>query len=193
MREAALLSGAALSAAVLTACNGGATESGGMDGFRAFARQIDEAVASGDGTLLEQQVASGGVDFWTGDVGILGAPRERARSAFEHLVSEALTGESDEFGGGEARSFAIAKSSDEPRDEERYQAILSAIVPLGYEPGSYRTVQVYEFGFRGDRWVLVTVIVNPHAGLSVYPFAGAWLRGECDICFDHWERWEGTP
>jgi hypothetical protein len=163
-----------------------------MDGFRAFAALIEEAVDEGDAGFLVGRTTPT-IYYSRGDVVSLSEPALTARSIFERLVSEANVDEADEFGSGGARSFAIAKRSDEPRGEERYQAILSAIVPLGYEPGLYRTVQVYEFGFRDGRWVLVTVLVNPHSGLSVYPFAGAWLRGECDICFDHWERWEGTP
>jgi hypothetical protein len=76
VRALAVLSGAALSAAVLTACDGDATEppflpeesptstaaaaeSGGMDGFREFARRIEEAVARGDGTIFEERAAPG--------------------------------------------------------------------------------------------------------------------------------------
>ena len=211
-----LLSSATFSAAVLTACDGGASEppflfetsptpteeatrepppeSGGMDGFREFAWLLDDVVQSGNGSLLERQ-ALPAIDYWSGDAGFIGAPRERVRTGFEYLMSETLVEESDEFGGGEVRLHALARRAEEPAyQENRYQAIISAIVPQSYPPREpYRNVTVYEFAFRDGRWRLVTVFVNPHAGLSVYPFAGAWLRGECDICFDHWERWEGTP
>ncbi len=193
MRAAALLSGAALSAAVLTACVGGAseppflseesptptaaaTESGGMDGFREFAALIDEAVTSGDGILLTARMPTQSVRALRGDV-VDYASWQEVRSWFESLVSEAVAEESDVFGGGEAILYAVARTG-----ESRYQAIVTAI-----EPSRYRRIGVYEFTFRDSRWRLVTASMDPGWSPEVF------LTGDCTECYDHWERWEGTP
>jgi hypothetical protein len=157
-----------------------------LESFREFAGLIDEAVRGGDGNLFERQALSE-VDMWSGDAGVLGRPPSEARESLERLVSDALPEQTDEFGSGEARLFALARSSEPRGGENRYWAILGANRPTSYQPGQYRSVVAYEFVLRAGQWRLPAVLHDPDAG----PFAAAWLRGECgDVCFDHWERWE---
>ena len=218
MRSIALLSGAVLSAAVLSACDGGAAEppflpdtsptvtatptpdpEAELESFREFARLIDDAVEDGDGSLVESRAVSNVEFVVEGDLVLLGELSGRLRSSFESLVSNALADQSDEFGTGEANLSALARRAKHPAyGENRYQAVVTAIVPQSRSAHApynapYRSIAVYEFAVRDGRWWLVLVLMDPHSGMTTEPSPAAWLRGECDTCFDHWERWEGPP
>lgn len=249
MRAAVLLSGAALSAAVLTACDGGATEppflveisptptaeatptaeptvvamptavsktptpppeSGGMDGFRAFATLIQTALTDKQAQFFTDRAAptkvlctgqeqlgpcagqqadtvESGVWYglWGTDAVGLVAPEE-VGSNFDSLVSMAAEAELDSFGTGEVALYALASSSAGAFDEgESYYAILTGI--FEDSEGPERRIAAYQFSFdKGGRWGL-------HGVVETGVLFDAWLSGECAGCYDHWERWEGTP
>jgi hypothetical protein len=226
VRAAALLSGAALSAALLTACDGGATEppflseelptltaapteSGGMDGFREFATLIQTALTDKQAQFFTDRAAptkvlctgqeqlgpcagqqadtvESGVWYglWGTDAVGLVAPEE-VGSNFDLFVSMAAEAESDSFGTGEVALYALASSPAGAFGEgESYYAILTGI--FDGSDGPERRIAAYEFSFNKGRWGLPGVV---EAGVLF----DEWLSGDCAECYDHWERWEGTP
>jgi hypothetical protein len=249
VRAAVLLSGAALSAAVLTACDGGATEvpflvetsplptvtatptaeptvvatpravsetptpppeSGGMDGFRAFAVLIDAALAEDGASLFadrgveEEMTCSGDEqlgpcsDQSAGTV-LTGIPGAAAQSdAFalftpgeyaamlEDWFADARLGLSDEYGGGGLTLYALAHRPADGGGEEAYQAIVTGIFTSG--PDAFRQARILSFQFLDERWRFTRELFA-----TVPQTAADWLTGDCAECYDHWERWEGTP
>ncbi|MEX0800303.1 MAG: hypothetical protein WD379_03705 [Dehalococcoidia bacterium] len=106
---------------------------------------------------------------------------------FIQTIEQALPTVADEFGSGAVSLYALTKRAEE---QPRYQAIVTAIVQ-DETAGSpkHRTLLIYEFAFRIDRWRLVELLVGEDpllSGLAV------WLGGECADCFGHWERWQGA-
>ncbi len=249
MRAAALLSGVTLSAAVLTACNGGATEppflpeesptptaaaqptaeptvvamptavsetptpppeSGGMDGFRAFAALIDAALAENDASFFagrgveDELVCTGeevlspcsayppgtilrGIPYgiYASDASGL-APPDEYEVMVESWFASARPDRNDEFGSGAPTLYALAHRMANPVAQEAYLAIVTAIVLR--EGVDERQSRILAFQVVEGRWRLIdeTFAWPPHT-------RDQWLSGECTECYDHWERWEGTP
>jgi len=180
-------------------------ESGGLGGFRAFASQIDAAIADSKGRIFidraqlsevtctgEEELgpctgeAAGMVDgvwqgLWRTDaVGL--APPEQIAFGFESFVADAEVGESDGFGAGSAILYALA--SGRQGEGEAFDAVVTAI--FAGDEGLERRIAVYQFTFDGERWRLYGVF---EAG-ALYE---EWLSGDCTDCYDQWERWEGNP
>ena len=186
-----------------------AAEAPGLEGFRQFATNIDQAVASSDGRLFVErarassETCSGteelgpcagkpaGTDLegvwrglWRSDAVDLVPPAEIAAD-FESFEADALGGESDGFGAGDALLYALASSQQAIfGGAEAFYAVVTAIAPSDARPE--RRIQVYQFTFDGDVWRLTGVI---DAGVLFEE----WLSGDCADCYEHWERWEGTP
>ena len=178
-------------------------EEGGMTGFRAFAEQIGVAVYNADGSLFEdramisEQTCSGGEELgpcvdqpegtvlegvwkglWRTDLAEL-VPLGEIASDFEAFVADAEDGESDRFGTGNARLYALATSGQGIFGEgEAFYAVATAI-QLG-DAGAERRIEVYQFTFDGERWRLYGVIEA--GGLFE-----EWLTDGCADCYDHWE------
>jgi len=179
-----------------------------IDGFRAFVAQIAQAVAAGDGQIFvdrarqSDETCAGTEELgpcagkpagteleglwrglWHTDATELVAPDEIATD-FESFVADALTGETDGFGAGSARLYALASSKLGIFGEgDAYYAIVTGILPG--DEGPERHIEVYQFTSDGERWRLYGVI---EAGVLYEE----WLSGECGECYDRWERWEGT-
>ncbi len=250
MRALILLSATALSAAVLTACDGGATEppflletsptptaetaatpeptptavptptaapetptpppeSGGMDGFRAFAVLIDAALAENDASFfvdrgVEDEITCAGdeqigpcMDQPAGAV-VRGIPYGIAQSEGTFLplgdyaatladwFAAARPDLSDEYGGGGLTLYALAHRPAPEGSEEAYLAIITGIFTGG--PDAFRQARIPGFRFLDGSWRLTGDL------LAAAEFAVPdYLSGDCDFCYDHWERWEGSP
>jgi hypothetical protein len=241
VRALPVLSGAALLAAVLTACDGGVTEppflpetsptptleatvtptatptatvtptaaptatptppetptpppeSGGLDGFRAFAEQIETAVTARDvdfflevasiasatcpNVFVQQcegqpegsEVQGINVGFWRSEGTILDPDqfRQQLASYLNSLHQPAL--------------HAIAQR-ETPIGTPQGPAFLAVVVSAD-DPQN--TARVFEFIFTDEGWQM-------SLDLNVSGLAGEWLSGNCDECYDHWEQWEGT-
>ena len=71
---------------------------------------------------------------------------------------------------------------------DSYQgATITLTIVTAIGPSLHRRIGVYGFTFRDDRWRLVMVSMDPGWSPEVP------LTGDCAGCYDHWERWEGTP
>lgn len=252
MRALSLLSGAALSAAVLTACDSGATEppflpetsptpaeeatsapeatpaavptptaipgtltpapeSGGLDGFRAFAARVESALAEGDASFfadrgLEDEMTCAGdeqlgpcVDqpagtvlrgipgaLWQSDAFWLFSPNEYAAMLGDWL-SGARADLADEYGDGGVRLFAIGQPAAGDADQ-KFLAIMTAILDTGPASETQRQARILRFLLSDGVWRLNADIFAATGFTSK-----DWLSGKCRECYDRWERWEGTP
>ncbi len=256
MRAAALLSGAALSAAVLAACDGGATEppflseesptptatatptaeptvvatpaavlastvspeapttasgSASMGEFRTFADLIDKALADGDGAFfairgIQTEVTCAGDEqlgfcmgqppgtvfrgipgvVWMSDAFWLSPPDEYV-AMLQEWIATARPDLSDDYGDGAVRLFALARSSGGDADEE-FLAIATVIRYTGPATEIQRQARIFRFVRGKDSWAL-----RGERFAAVSFTSSDWLTGDCAECFDHWERWEGTP
>jgi len=183
-------------------------EAPGLEGFRQFAAGIEQAVAAADGRLFAERArtssetcsgteelgpcagkpAGTGLEgvwrgLWRSDAVDLAPPAEIAAS-FESFVADALGGESDTFGAGDALLYALASSQQGAfGGAEAFYAVVTAIAPS--DAGPERRIQVYQFTFDGELWRLLGVI---EAGVLFEE----WLSGDCADCYEQWERWEGT-
>ena len=219
MRALSLLSGAALSVAVLAACDGGGTESpslpeesptpveqtaatpeptptavpADMESFRTFAEKVETAIEERDAEFFvasakmsvvvcpnefeprcEGQPPETAIEgIWLGrwrSEGSLQTPDEMMGALAAYLNSLAepslhAIGLREGAGlVGERSFFAVVASSDEPGD----------------------STYVFEFVPSDSAWRFASVMEAP-------VLADEWLSGECAECYDHWERWEGTP
>ncbi len=120
----------------------------------------------------------------------------------EHLrdfIGAASAAEADAYDSGEARLRALTWTAPAPLDrpffvpsfgplpgKNVFQAVLTSIP--GDSPGPpghpWRSCLVYRFFLEDDRWRLFE---------EVYGYCEAdWLSGDCDFCYDYWERWEGA-
>ena len=240
-----------LSAAALTACDGGATEppflpeasptptaqatlvpeatptavptptaapetptpppqSGDMDGFRAFAALIDAALADDDASFfadrgVEDEMTCAGDEQLGPCAGqpagavLTGIPGAAAQSdAFglftpadyaamlRDWFANARPDQSDEYGSGGLALYALAHSPTDTTGEEAYLAIVTGIFTSG--PDAFRQARILSFQSLDGSWRLTFELFA-----TVPQTATDWLSGECADCYDHWERWEGTP
>jgi len=187
-------------------------ESAGIDGFRAIAAQVDEAVANGDveffsgRAIVNDYTCTGQEEFtqacWdqqpgtmvqTFDVGFiesegLGMTIAYYSDRFTEWFSTSHPELSDEYGGGAPVLHSLARVLPDQADSETYLAISTGIVdPTGGGPG--RQVRISRWRFTDGRWRLADELIGG------FPLAVAdWLSGDCVGCYVQWERWEGiTP
>ena len=173
-----------------------------FEAFRAFAAEIDAAIASGNAEFfaargVEIEVTCKGdeqlgqcVNQPVGTIlrGIPGGAWQSdafgvsPRADYEQLVSQwfasALPNESDKYGDGAPRLIALAQWSD-----EEVLAIGSLIRDIGSQQGIQRQCRVFRFSLVGENWVLP-------GELFCYATATSddWLSGTCAECYDYWER-----
>jgi len=186
-----------------------AAESDGEEGFRAFASQIEAALAAGDGSFFadraveEELVCAGdeelgpcagqaaGTAFrgiprgiFQTDAFFLTSPDEYAHD-LDEWFNNAQPEVEDDYGDGAVALWSLAYKAAGDGAEEAYQAIITAIVASGGE--SIRQTRTLSFRFLDGRWRLIGEIAA-----NLLQTAEAWLSGECDYCYDRWERWEGA-
>ena len=178
-------------------------EEGGLAGFRTFVAQIVQAMAAGDGQLFvdrarqSDETCAGTEELgpcagkpagtelegvwrglWRSDAIDLVPPGE-ITSDFESFVADAEIGESDVFGSGNARLYALASSEQGIFGEgDAFYAVVTAI--FAGDEGPKRRIAVYQFTFDGERWRLYGVVEA--GGLFE-----EWLTDGCAYCYDHWE------
>ncbi|MFQ6019427.1 MAG: hypothetical protein ACE5KW_01580 [Dehalococcoidia bacterium] len=184
-----------------------ATESDGMEGFRAFVTCIADSLVAGGGTALtdralQDEITCAGdeqlgpcVDRPAGTVlrGIFSgiaqsdaitllSPTKYA-ALFTRWASDAQPGESDSYGDGGVAVHALAHRPASGQSEEVYQVILTAIAAP-----SERQARVLSFRFQDGRWRFTADLIAEFLG-TAEPF----LTGDCAYCgYDVWERWEGS-
>lgn len=190
-----------------------AGETGGVDGFRAFAQQIEAAIQGGDAAFFAErarltELTCTGEEFplpcagepagttlsgipsniWQSDASALLSPEEYA-GWLERYFGAARDDLSDDHGSGSLTFYALARS--EAEGNQVFRAITTSIVdtyPSGgplREPA--REAHLFNFEFENGRWQFTGEKVAT-------TFAGSldWLSGECSECYDHWEHWEGA-
>lgn len=221
MRAVALLSGAALSAAVLTACDSGATEPpflpdtsptptatatpdatptvtpADLEGFRAFAVHVEEAVRSQDADWFTNMATVVSlvcpVNYPTQSM-CEGVPEGTVVRGVQTGLwrSEGQLQPADEF---RASTLQYLSSLADPvlyaiAAADRYVGgsiggpALFAVVASADDPSN--TTRVFEFVEYGGAWSMPLVI-------HVTNTADDWLSGKCSDCYDRWERWKDTP
>jgi len=221
VRALSLLSGVALSTAVLTACDGGVTEPpflpetsptptvettltpeptptvspADLESFRAFAPQVETALEARDvdffleiamtstitcpdefeprcegqppGTIVE--------GIWLGrwqiEASLLTRDsfRERLAAYLESLANPTV--------------YAIGQLSGDVGGTVETPAFFAVV---GSPDDLPNTTAVFEFEMMEGAWRMPLV-----SEISV--LTEEWLSGKCTECYDHWERWEGTP
>lgn len=180
-----------------------APESGGSDGFRAFAARIAAAVADADGAFFADRGLQGETTCdGTEELGpcagqaagtvLRGIPSAIVQSdAFAYFTPEeyaAVMGDwfgdargdlADEYGGGAPALYALAADG-----ADTHLAIVTAIVQSG--PATLRQARILSFQFLDGRWRLTLDLYA-----TVAATADAYLSGACADCYDSWERWGG--
>ncbi len=169
-------------------------QSGGMEGFRSFAEQIEAAVKARDADFFfdiastatatcpnefvqqcegqpeGSEVQGINVGWWHSEGTILEPDqfRQEVASYLDSLAQPALYAigrRQNPLGAPEGPSFfAVVVSADDPQN----------------------TTRVFEFIFTDEAWRM-------SLDLRVSALAEEWLNGDCSDCYDHWELWEGTP
>ena len=157
-------------------------EAGGADGFRQFIPAFQDALDQGDGTFLRdraltqavvctaddvapsgvggpacefegQEFDGFGVAYWRSEGGIV--PVEGAFSQFDTMFSTALPGQSDEFGDGAVRVYALNVG-------DSFNAIVTAIVerPADFgDGGPLRAAVGTSWQFQGEAWMVTSTLV----------------------------------
>lgn len=186
-----------------------AAEADEKEGFRAFASRIEAALAAGDGRFFadrgveEDLVCAGdeqvglctdepvGTAFrgiprgiFQTDAFALSSPDDYADDLVEWF-SNAQPELEDDYGDGTVALWALAYKAAGDGGGEAYQAIITAIVASDVE--SIRQTRTLSFRFLDGRWRLTGEIAA-----ELLQTAEPWLSGECDYCYDRWERWEGA-
>ncbi len=190
-----------------TATPNATEETDGLAGFRAYAQQIAATVATGDTALfadraLEDEVICSG-DEVTGicygkpsGAVLRGIPGAVAQSDAFTLFSlteypEVLR---DWFASaspdGAPTLHAIAHRPGGQGGEEAYQAIVFGVIMVGPAGSTVLRQQgrIFDFQFVDGRWRLTGELYA-----SVPESIRPWLSDDCSDCYDHWERWGGTP
>jgi hypothetical protein len=123
---------------------------------------------------------------WQSDAVTLLSPDELT-TAIEQWLASALPGESDEYGDGAPRVYALARwPGNSPNGE--FLTIVTLIGDAGTGAGVQRQARIF-------RWVPVRsgLSLNGEALAADAVTAADWLDGDCTDCYDHWELWEGAP
>ncbi len=218
MRYAIVLS--TLIALLAIACGGDGSpggssgEAGGMEGFRAFARQIEQAIAVRDSaffidravlrseTCPDEPQEFGPCAGQPAGVTVEGIPSGIYQSdaggylapgtfpeELDRYAGAALPGETDQYGDSALVLYALARGEDEGR--EVFHAITTSIVdtyPTGAPIGSVeREAHIFTFEFQDARWRFTRL------GAAVVSRSAAdWLSGQCEQRYIEWERWSGA-
>jgi hypothetical protein len=182
-------------------------QTGGLDGFRAYAVQIAAALATGDTALFTDHAVQDEITC-TGD--------EETGICFNQSAGTVLRGipgavaQSDAFTlyppteyaellrnwfasaapDGDPTLYAITHRPAGQGSEEAYQAVVMGIFVV--EPAGstvLRKGRIFDFQFIDGSWRLTGELYA-----SVPESTEPWLSGDCSECYDHWERWMGaTP
>jgi len=183
------------------------TPTAGADGFRAFARQIDQAVVARDTTFFRQHMKTihvdcrtvtdanqlGGTDCATPDAAYEGFgtapwrtdgggihPADAAVTIFQRVFDEQLAGDSDDYGSGAARVYALNV------EDGRYWAIIAALItrPSNFAgSGPLRIALATSWLFEDGQW-------RTDGLVSAYVLAEDFLNPNPEAQFDAWERFE---
>jgi hypothetical protein len=186
-----------------------------MEGFRAFAVQIDAAVKEKNvqffsGRARFEQVTCppeppgelvacadeppGTVVQVLSDISYpfegAGVSREQFESSLEQWFAGAKPDLSDQYGSGASALYALASSSAPRMVGEGAHAIISGIVDWlpDLPPPAERAVLFLTWQFLDGRWQLTS-----YGSADRPEYIPDWLSGQCAKCYDHWERWEGNP
>ena len=187
------------------ACDGGEEETGGIEGFRAFAEQIEAAVQGGDTSFFSDaailstytctdQVAEFSVckgqttgeevqGFWFGYAPGEGeqlATLDEYETDLRDWFSQTAEVASDEYGPGNASLYAIAHGT--VVDEDAYVAIVTSI--HGTED-LVRTVRLFRWQFQDGSWRHTSLL---ETGASIDEF----LSESGPAGYIEWERWDGV-
>lgn len=185
-------------------------ESGGTDGFRAFAALVVSALADGDASFIsaravEDELTCVGDEQLGPCLGLLpgtvlrGIPSATAQSDPSTLLttdqyaatlldwsSRAKPDVSDGYGSGALVLHALTHQPASANREEAYQAVVTGIFTIS--DSNFRQARILSFQLLDGNWRLTRELFDTVPGT-----VADWLSGDCDKCYDHWERWEGTP
>jgi hypothetical protein len=185
-------------------------ETGGMDGFRTFAQQIEQAIASGDTQFFIDRARLSEITCPEEPAEVID-PRclgEPGGTVIEGVFAGAWRSEAhllaldslrDDLANGLASLsspvlYAIGDQSSwasEPNtlaNLHGFENAFFAVVTSSDDSSNATLVLTFEFPSDEARWLLAVVT-------SALTSTGAeeWLSGDCTECYDHWERWESTP
>ena len=184
-----------------------ATDTAGEDGFRAFAPQIDAAIAAADAGFfaargLEDELTCAGDEVLgicfgqpAGEV-LRGIPTAIYQSdAFALLSEEEYAGALDDWlamadPDGAPALVALAHRPAADGVEEAYLAVVKGVFLIGAEGEQVKRQQgrVFQFQFLDGVWRL-----SGDLYLSVPESTDPWVSGDCAECYDSWEHWRGAP
>ncbi len=175
------------------------SESGGMDGFRAFALQIEQAIADRDDQFFinsakistttcpnefeprcdDQPVGTVVEGVW------MGIWRSEGSLPALDSLSEDLAGYLGSL--SDPTLYAIGDNSGHVSAFFGLENAFFAVVVSSDDPVSTTRVVTFEFSpeERGWQTAMVTKV-----GTSL---TEEWISGDCTECYDHWERWGGAP
>lgn len=190
-------------------------ESGGMEGFRTLATEIERAIAQNDSQFFIERAVlqsetcpdepqefgpcagqpAGAIvtgipsGIYQSDAGGFLQPEDFAKD-IPRYAGAALTERTDAYGGGAVALYALARSED--GTTEVFHAITTSIVdtyPTGYPIGSVeREAHIFSFQFQDGRWRFTRM------GAAVVSLSSSdWLSGQCAECYQDWERWPASP
>jgi hypothetical protein len=192
-----------------------AAESGGFDGFRAFATRINEAVQAGDASFFAASAMPTMYTCRGGDADYF-APACQGQAAgatvqafplsfvpgegafvtlnyYEDALADWLARSrpdlSDQYGDGRPALYALVHQPPSEFYEEAYIAIVTAIVvdPMGVAIGQ-RQIRLLHWQFLDGRWRLTADKQSADP-----PLIADWLGGiSGDFLYGRWERWEDT-
>lgn len=199
------------------------SESNGMDGFRTFAQQVEQAIANRDAQFFidrarlteftcpgEPGMAPAACDGQPAGTVIQGIQVGYWRSEGQMVRLEEYPQWLDSYFGGGRRdlndaygngSVALYALAQGPEGLE-FSAVTTYIADdnpdvTGYYEDPTRESRMFEFRFEDGRWQLVHELVElgrpEWAWGEQGPRAPEWLAGDCTVCYDYWERWEGAP
>jgi hypothetical protein len=152
-------------------------ESGGLGGFRAFASQVEQAIADGDASFFSDRAKS---DLF----GLVSV--EEYSAMLQAWFASANAGLSDEYGSGAPVLYALAHRLARGDSPETYVAVATGIFIVDtYLCRNARQARCFVFQRLNGQWRLT--------GEACRPEGFGWLSGDCGDCYDQWERWEGTP
>lgn len=185
-------------------------ETDGLEGFRAFATQIDRAVDQNDASFLGEralgtEVRCGGT-YPFGACGnqpsgstITGIFRGTWRSEFLELltpeelaiqtrarIGNSLSELRDDYGSGHASLYALASSCKALRTHQETSCAVITFIQHVRRGPPQRVTWLLPFTFVDGRWHL-RGYVTVDADMSP-----EWLSANCLDCYTHWERWEDS-
>jgi len=183
------------------------SEAGGIEGFRAFAALLDEALVTKDADFFAERVLEGEITCAGGEVvgpcfarpegtvlrGIASAVVQSEFSTLyeaseygemlEDWLNSAETEASDSYAGGAPSVLALASTSAEDDEKETFHAVVTELFSGEI---IIRQTRILNFQFLDGVWRLVGEFFA-----SAPELVRGWLLGDCDECYDHWEKWEG--